>query len=184
MNSNNPWLEVHASDWESNVNVPPDYNNDFNSKIKSVFSNLKNRGFDPCQNTYLKQTKDKGLGVFAKRDLEQYEVIEICHAVLLSKRRNFHSDLGIMKYAYWHTICKCKDCLTDGPHGMLLFGNGSIYNSATSIEEANADFFTILELPATYFIAKKNIKKEEEILTWWGQDYYNAWCKKNTKEEG
>jgi hypothetical protein len=33
------------------------------------------------------------------------------------------------------------------------------------------------------FSAIKEIKTGEEILTWWGQSYFDTWCKKKQVEE-
>jgi hypothetical protein len=32
------------------------------------------------------------------------------------------------------------------------------------------------------FVAQRDIQKDEEILTWWGEGYYQHWCTNNQKK--
>jgi hypothetical protein len=47
-------------------------------------------------------------------------------------------------------------------------GYGSIYNSSKTEETANAEFFSDLEYDLMVFMALCDIKKDEEILTFYG----------------
>jgi hypothetical protein len=58
-----------------------------------------------------------------------------------------------------------------------------IYNSANSDEEKNARYVVLSGLKLVAFGAVKEIQAGEEILTWWGQPYFDTWCKKKQEEE-
>jgi len=125
---------------------------------------------------FIKETETRGLGVFSKKDFEKDEVIENCHSIILNWRRKYHNDRSIFQYAYWHN-CPCQDCSRDGPIGLIPLGFGCVYNCSESESERNTNFKINLNAKIITFMASKKIKAGEEILTWWGQDYYNSWCK-------
>jgi hypothetical protein len=58
------------------------------------------------------------------------------------------------------------------------FANYNKVNASDLEQLKNADFFLFPSLYLGVFMANKNIKKDQEILTWWGQGYYDYWCKK------
>jgi hypothetical protein len=150
-------------------------------QIKKIWEEVKK---DSYTNKHLivKDADFKGLGVFAKNGIKEGQIIEFCHSIVLSWKRRYTNDPSIIKYAYW-APCSCSDCQTHGNTGMLLLGNGSIYNSASIAEERNADFFVYPKLSLAIFVATKPIKAGQEILTWWGQGYYDSWCKKQETKE-
>lgn len=116
-------------------------------------------------NLYIKNTETKGLGVFTNRDIEEGEVIEYCHCIPIEFPLAWMRDRGIKKYAYWE-----KD------HGVIALGYGSIYNSAERETLRNAGYFVFYEDQLIVFVAQRKIKKDEEILTWWGEGYFSHWC--------
>jgi hypothetical protein len=63
--------------------------------------------------------------------------------------------------------------------GMMPLGFGPIYNSADKEFLKNTQYFLFPEDMLIVFVAQKNISANEEILVWWGEDYYNNWCEKN-----
>jgi hypothetical protein len=143
-------------------------------KVEKKWENMKLNGYK--SHLIVKNSPGKGLGVFANRNFEIGEDIEYCHSAPLAFKQRYTHDPGILKYAYWTTTCKCEDCKRHGPNGFMLFGNGSIYNSADSAESANAIFFIYPKNSLVVFKSTKKIKKDEEILVWWGQKYYDGWC--------
>jgi hypothetical protein len=59
----------------------------------------------------------------------------------------------------------------------MPLGFGPIYNSAERQHLKNADFFLFPEDSLIVFVAQKNIPANEEITVWWGDGYYESWCK-------
>ena len=165
---------------ESNKESNKEINEDLDIKeVQKNWTKIRGEGFS---NEYLtvRESLGKGLGVFANKKIKKNEIIEYCHALTMSWKRKYINDSSIIKYAYWNS-CQCKDCQAHGNTGMILFGNGSIYNSAESYEAKNASFKLYPNLDLAVFTAEKDIEADEEILVWWGQNYFNSWCKpKNT----
>ncbi len=139
---------------------------------------LKREGYEP-QGLQIRNAGRKGVGVFAMRDFEEGEVVEYCHCIRMAVPHNYCADRGIKQYAYWDS--DVGDVPNHGPTGLIVLGHGSIYNSAESDEEKNCDWFVSADSRLVVFMALRKIRSGQEILTWWGQNYYNSWCKK--KEE-
>ena len=152
------------------------------NKQKKFLENLKNKWEqvkkDGIFNEKIvaRESAGKGLGVFALSEIKNGETIELCHMILMNWKKKYVYDTSLMQYCYWDG-CKCNDCKVHGNLGMILLGNGSIYNSADSDESRNANFYLYPSLKVAAFVAKRDITKGEEILTWWGEAYYNSWCK-------
>ena len=123
-----------------------------------------------------------GLGVFAKTDFAVNDIIEFCHSVVLDWRSRYVQIPKLKQYSYNHT-CPCEDCKKHGGYVVIPSGYGMIYNSANSDEEKNARYIVLSGLKLVAFSAIKEIKTGEEILTWWGQSYFDTWCKKKQAEE-
>jgi hypothetical protein len=155
----------------------PNMSNIDEKKIEKEWLQIKKDGYTSGADIYIKETEYKGLGVFANREIKAGEIIEYCHAIVLDWRQKYIHDASIKKYAYWHT-CSCLDCKMHGGTGLILLGCGSIYNCSDLEDLKNADFYLFPGLNLGLFKANKNIKKDQEILTWWGQGYYDFWCKK------
>ena len=148
-------------------------------EVHKNLTEIKNRGFSH-ENLYIKEVQGKGLGVFSKTDIPSGEIVEMCHAIVFDWRAKYHKDPSISQYAYWDN-CQCDECKRHGKLGMILLGNGSVYNSAPRKEEKNVDFIIYAKSKMGMFVSQKDIKAHEEILTWWGEGYYNNWCKPNDK---
>ena len=118
----------------------------------------------------------KGLGVFALSDIANGEDIEFCHGIVLSHRMKYISDPQLKRYSYWAS-CPCQECKNHGSQAVLPLGYGCIYNSADTEADANAEFRVNAQQGFIVFRAKKPIKAGDEILTWWGQGYYDTYCK-------
>lgn len=153
-------------------------------ELSETYSNLKISGITN-KHLQLKQSSipNAGMGVFAAEDIVVDDAIEFCHSIVLDNRSRYTFDKKLTQYGYM-APCSCQSCKEHGNQVMLPLGFGMIYNSAESKEKANCEYFTIPEEKLVVFIASDNIKAGEEILTWWGEGYYNAWCRpKETKTE-
>jgi len=139
---------------------------------------LRGIGFNSTENKlYLKSAGHKGIGVFAKRDIKNNEIIEYCPCIKLGWRSNYHHDQKLLSYTFTDESCDCEHCLK---HGNLLFmplGYGNIYNSADKEENANLKYYIIQSSKVIIFIATKDINKDDELLLWKSQEYYDTYCK-------
>lgn len=114
---------------------------------------------------YIKDTQSKGVGVFTNKNIYKGEVIEYCHCLPIEMPKKWMNDKGIKNYSYWH-----------GENGLIALGFGSIYNSAEREHLKNANYFIFKEDRLIVYVAQKDIEKDEEILTWFGDGFYNYWC--------
>jgi hypothetical protein len=146
---------------------------------RGEWEKLKREGYEP-QGLIVRDAGKKGLGVFATRNFEPGEVVEYCHCVRMSVPHHYCADRGIKQYAYWDS--DGPDAVKHGPIGLIVLGHGSIYNSAESEQGINCDWFTSEASRLVVFAAVKPIRAGQEILTWWGQQYYDSWCKEKPKK--
>jgi hypothetical protein len=117
--------------------------------------------------TEVQKSSVHGLGVFAKEDIKQGEVIEECHFMSLSPPMyNRIKRWPIIRYVFHYPKG------LEGEELAWPFGNGCIYNSSSN---PNADWNTDINNRLFVFIAIKDIKKGEEIYTNYEQSI--KWCK-------
>lgn len=103
----------------------------------------------------------EGRGVFAVEDINAGEILETCHFTILH-RNFFELDRKLQEYVYaWPKISK-------GGKSVIVWGFGSIYNHSRN---NNADWETDEVNNLFRFFAKKDIKKDEEIFTYYGEAY-------------
>jgi len=134
--------------------------------VKYNWQQLKKEGYTNS-NLYIKNVNNnKGLGVFSKVDIHEGEVVEYCHSVRMETPRKWLHDKGLKKYCYWDAF----------DNGIMPLGFGPIYNTADRQHLRNTDYFIFLEDNLIAFVAQKDIKAHEEILVWWGDNYYQTWC--------
>jgi hypothetical protein len=127
---------------------------------------------------YIAETPNRpAFGVFSKKFIKAGSFIETAYAFPLAWRQKYQSEPNIYRYAQWATLCKCKKCEEDGPQAYIGTGFSSIYNSSESASEANASLFLDPAKKACIVSAIKDINPNEEILIWFGQRYYDVWCK-------
>jgi len=153
--------------------IKPDKMNQ--DQVGEIWDKIKKQGFTN-EKTIVKSSLGKGLGVFAKSKIKKGEIIEYCHLMTLAWKSNYVFDQSVKQYAYWGN-CPCDDCIRHGNTGMILFGNGSIYNSAESEDSKNLSVSLYPKIKLAVLTADKDIQQNEEILTWFGQNYYDNWCK-------
>lgn len=147
----------------------------YNNLVK--YKKLKEHGFN-FPYLQVKNAGNKGLGVFVTEDIRENEVIEFCHCLVLEYPQKYTTDKNILEYVY-KTNCSCDDCKRHGQKLLIPFGYGGIYNSAETEEDANCKWYTMMKDKVIIYKASRNILAGEEILLWFGQKYYDYWCKKN-----
>lgn len=114
-------------------------------------------------------------GVFALRDFAEGEPIEFCHAIVMEWRNNYVRDPALRMHAFWDG-CSCAECERHGVRGMILLGNGSIYNGSKDLESANAAVQLHVRHEMAVFYALKNISVGDEITAWFGSSYNDIWA--------
>ena len=143
--------------------------------VKEAWDKLKTDGFF-TPHLRVKEAGNKGLGVFADIDIPSGKPIEFCHSIVMEHRNKYQHDPEFRRYSYWAN-CECEECKKHGSQAVLPLGNGCIYNSAETRELSNCAYKVIPNQRLVLFFAVKDIKAGEEILTWWGEGYYNRYCK-------
>jgi|1048.fasta_scaffold15420_4 hypothetical protein len=94
-----------------------------------------------------------GRGVFAARDIEPGEIIEICPVLVFSKEELVHVRQTFLDDYYF-------DWGTEGDYFALCLGYGSLYNHEY---EPNAEYGMDFDALTIDFYAIKAIKAGEEI---------------------
>lgn len=112
----------------------------------------------------VKDSKIHGRGVFAKEDIFKDEILEECHFIFLE---NKWMDMERILQEYVFSWIKSENSNTT-PKSTLVLGNGMIYNSS---RENNANWLIDINKNVYRFFAVKDIKKGEEICTFYGYDY-------------
>jgi SET domain-containing protein len=102
---------------------------------------------------YIGEIEGKGRAVFAARDIQRGELIEICPMLVLSPADRALADQTIL-FNYLFIWCD------DEQHAALALGYGSLYNHAYY---PNARYFVDYETNIMEVHAIKNIKSGDEI---------------------
>lgn len=157
------------NDDESKQNVNDDKADVFPTflDVRYAWQEAKKNGYSNSH-LYIKNVQNKGLGVFSNNNIKKGEVVEYCHSILIETPKPWMRDRTITKYCYWSNDL-----------GIMPLGFGPIYNCAEREHLKNTGFFLFPEDALVVFVAQKDIAKNEEILVWWGEGYYNSWCKQN-----
>jgi hypothetical protein len=128
---------------------------------------IKDAGLNPLK-------KHKNIGVFTKKKIEESEIIEFCPAIALEWGQTYHHDPKIKQYCFWK-MQKDEDP-KHGQRGFLPLGYGALINCADSLELANVGSIISQTDNFVIIFAKKTIEPDQELLTWFGQPYYDFWC--------
>lgn len=111
----------------------------------------------------VRNSEISGRGVFAKEDIKSGEILEECHHVLLMERFS-KQDAALKPYIFsWP-----KGSWSGKHASSIVLGTGSVYNHR---DDNNADWLTDQERNVYSFYAIKDIKKDEEIFTNYGEHY-------------
>ena len=116
----------------------------------------------------IRKSKVHGYGVFAKKDIMAGEILEECHYTKLSSKDIDNVD---SKYT-WYWPKRRGDNGAKPPHSFraFLFGYASLYNSAEKVEDRMVNYYTSEEDNIFIFECVKNIKKDQEILSWYNKE--------------
>jgi len=109
-------------------------------------------------------------GVFATEDIEEGELIERCPVAVLAWRTNYQKDPVVWAYMYTNS-CPCEECKKHGAHFVMVMGWGQIYNHQ---DDNNASMNINMKGNFADVVAKKKIKKGEEIFVTYGERYFNG----------
>lgn len=142
-------------------------------KILNDWNNLKLNGISN-PNLEIKMTPNKGMGVFAKKDFNEGDIIEYAYCIIYDWRSKYQNDSTIRRYSYVIN-CNCLECSEHGFRNIQPLGYGSIYNSAETEKDRNANYYIFDKERFIAFEAQRDIIKGEEILLWFGQSYYDSW---------
>ena len=113
---------------------------------------------------YVDKSPVHGWGVFAKEDIMEGEVFEECPVLTLPIEKGEVTSLLIDYRFNWPQCVEYQE-------QVIALGNGSLYNHS---ENANAYWISNLENKTFQFISHREIKKGEEIFTWYGDvNYWN-----------
>lgn len=156
-----------------------------NEELVKHWKKIRDEGFVP--GVYLKEAGYKGLGVFAKSNFEVGAILEMAHTVAFEWQARYLADPTIRRYSY-ALNCHCSpitptrppcllNCAKNGNRHVMPLGFGCIYNSADNWETHNTAYQIFPDHGFTVYIARAPIAKDEECVTWFGQGYYDAWCK-------
>lgn len=109
----------------------------------------------------VKKSPIHGWGVFAKEDIQVGEILEETYFIVIPTNKNEGSSIFI---DYRFNFPR-----TDFRHQVIPFGFACIYNHSNN---PNATWETDEENELFIFTAIKDIKKGEEICTYYGGDNY------------
>ncbi len=103
------------------------------------------------RNIYVKEVPKKGRGVFARRYIDKRSTIEVCPALVFSKK-----DVRRMAKTELHSY------YFDWKRGTaaLLLGFGSLYNHS---EDPNATIYSKMSKGVSRVVALRDIEPDEEI---------------------
>lgn len=103
-------------------------------------------------NVEVRKTRNKGRGVFATKNFQKGDIIEVCPVIILNTTERRHCEKTILAY-YMYPWRSTRT-------GVVVLGYGSVYNHSF---DPNADWFPKTEIDNMTYKAIKPIKKGEEI---------------------
>ena len=113
---------------------------------------------------YVDKSPVHGWGVFAKEDIMEGEVFEECPVLTLPIEKGEVTSLLIDYRFNWPQGGEWEE-------QVFPLGYGGLYNHS---ENANAYWISNLENKTFQFISHREIKKGDEIFTWYGDvNYWN-----------
>jgi|688.fasta_scaffold261570_2 hypothetical protein len=130
--------------------------------------------FSPTS-VYLKKSKSYGYGVFASRDYRIGDTIEETFVILLDTTETTVSDWVLNKFSHnWE--CDCDICKENGKTLFIAPGYIMMYNHSDS---PNAHMMLEKPFRRVRMIALKDIKQDEEITCYYGQEYTKTLNRQN-----
>ena len=101
----------------------------------------------------VKETPDKGRGVFARGPFAKGEVIEIAPIILIVAQHWHYIEPTVLERVIFNFG-------PEGEHAAVALGYGSLYNHAYS---PNAEYIKVWEERVIRFVALRDIRDGEEI---------------------
>lgn len=115
-------------------------------------------------------SKLHGVGVFARKNIKENEVLEEVPFILL--KGDWHKIPRLLQeYIFGWT----KEMDDSKSKAAVVFGSGAIYNSSS---DPNADWQTSRKKNRFIYYAYKDIKAGEEIFIDYGNEYWESRTKK------
>jgi hypothetical protein len=149
--------------------------------IKLNIEKFRLEGFT-FDNFYIKEAgkniygKDKGLGVFTRERISEGVLFGYFPMSFIGNRKlylNIYNN-PVKRYAHW-AACMCENCQKNGARGFIA-SIGVFINSPDSKEDWNCHYYVDRTAEVLILKSIKNIEANQEILTWYGQHYYDKWC--------
>jgi len=121
----------------------------------------------PPTKIYVKPVEGKGLGVFAREQIAEGEIIEICPLMSLGKNPGGKNQDPFYDYRFTYP----REGAHNGNEDMVVaWGYGSLYNHCSF--NPNATWVDHDEYKAFIFIAIRSIEPEEEVCIYYGDESY------------
>ncbi len=119
-----------------------------------------------------------GIGVFAKEQINQNEIIEVSRLLKLGWRLHYQHD-NILRDYCWTPNCSCQECTIHGPSMYLGLGFASIYNHSDQPNtKTNFDY----KNNTLIISANKDINAGEELFVSYGNNYWKSRSKNLTQK--
>lgn len=119
------------------------------------------------ENILVQPSQVHGLGVFATKNFQPEETIEIFPIIPLSFRTNYQGDARVLDYSAVK-FCECEECKKHGYVIFMRLGYGGLYNHQ---DTNNAKLFIDYNQFYGKCVAEKNISQGEEIFINYGPHY-------------
>lgn len=161
---NNDYLDCYYKEEEVRL---------FKEKNITPYENILNNQYYQAKKIIIKMSRPEfGLGVFATEDIKKDELIERCPLIELSWRFRYIGDPVLRKYVYTNGGCPCEECKKHGPKAYLLAGYGMIFNHQ---DIPNTKWMFNFKNVYSDLLAKRDIKKGEEIFVTYGPTYFSQY---------
>lgn len=139
----------------------------FSPSVTSVSRTEKQNVIFSSENLLVKPSQIHGIGVFAKKDFDPEETIEIFPIIPLSFRTYYQGDARILDYSAVK-YCECEECKKHGYVIFMRFGYGGLYNHQ---DKPNAKLYIDYTEYYGRCIANSHIKSGSEIFIDYGPNY-------------
>lgn len=115
----------------------------------------------------VRKSKIHGVGVYARKSIAKHEVLEECHYIILKNAQWDKVPKPLWEYVFSWT----NEMADNKARAAVVFGSGALYNSS---KKPNADWETSVKKNRFIFFATRKIKKGDEILVDYGEDYWDT----------
>jgi len=130
------------------------------TKTKKIIKKRVKRKLHPNFGLRLGKSKLEGLGVFADRDFDKDEVVEICPYLLIHKDE-MDDDCSVCDYTFEF----------DDDTEVLMLGYGSMYNHH---QNNNLEYVYDEDKDLFEYVTLRPVQKGEELTVNYGEEYWEA----------